>query len=213
VEEAMKRIINKIFLVLLLFAITNSISAQTVEIGPRLTGNLNIFNMDRLVGTWNGVGIGIGGAIDISFSKNIGLLTNLTLFDMKSFSNENTNQNITTESSLSLAYLTIDPMFKAEFSGFYLVGGFSLAIKISSSGEQTQSAPNQNPVVQTLNFETNSMKFDIALGTGYNFQLTPTMTLAPDFMIYIPLTDTYDIPGLDNSLLSLKLGASLKFKL
>lgn len=209
----MKRIINKIFLVLLLFAITNSISAQTVEIGPRLTGNLNIFNMDRLVGTWNGVGIGIGGAIDISFSKNIGLLTNLTLFDMKSFSNENTNQNITTESSLSLAYLTIDPMFKAEFSGFYLVGGFSLAIKISSSGEQTQSAPNQNPVVQTLNFETNSMKFDIALGTGYNFQLTPTMTLAPDFMIYIPLTDTYDIPGLDNSLLSLKLGASLKFKL
>ena len=57
------------------------------------------------------------------------------------------------------------------------------------------------------------MKFDIALGTGYNFQLTPTMTLAPDFMIYIPLTDTYDIPGLDNSLLSLKLGASLKFKL
>ena len=139
----MKRIINKIFLVLLLFAITNSISAQTVEIGPRLTGNLNIFNMDRLVGTWNGVGIGIGGAIDISFSKNIGLLTNLTLFDMKSFSNENTNQNITTESSLSLAYLTIDPMFKAEFSGFYLVGGFSLAIKISSSGEQTQSAPNQ----------------------------------------------------------------------
>lgn len=212
-EEAMKNLINKIWIVLLLFTISNTITAQGVEIGPRLTGNLNIFNMDRVTGTWNGVGIGIGGTVDLSFSQNIGLITNLTLFDMKNFSNEQTANNVTTETSLSLAYITIDPLFKAEFSGFYLVGGFSVGIKISSSGEQTQTAPNQNPVVQTLNFETNSVKFDIALGTGYNFQLSPTMALAPDFMIYIPLTDTFDIPGSSNSTLTLKLGASLKFRL
>ena len=209
----MKILINRFLVVLLLFAISNSITAQSVEIGPRLTGNLNIFNMERLTGTWNGVGIGIGGTTDISFSQNIGIITNLTFFDMKNFSNESTNNNITTETTLSVAYITIDPLFKAEFSGFYLVGGFSLGIKISSSGEQTQSVINQNPTVQTLNLNTNSMKFDLAFGTGYNFYLSPTMALAPDFMMYIPLTDTYDIPGSSNSSLTLKLGASLKFRI
>ncbi|VAX19945.1 hypothetical protein MNBD_IGNAVI01-100 [hydrothermal vent metagenome] len=209
----MKKLINKIWVVLLLFIISNSITAQSVEIGPRLTGNLNIYNEDRIAGTWNGVGIGIGGTVDISFSQSIGLITNLTFFDMRNFSNVRTNNNVTTEYSFSLAYITIDPLFKAEFSGFYLVGGFSVGIKISSSGEMTQSAPNRTPLLRTTDPVTNTLKFDLALGTGYNFQLTPTMALAPDFMIYIPLTDTYDIPGTSNSILTLKLGASLKFRL
>jgi len=187
--------------------------AQGVKIGPRLTGNMNIYNSDGLAGTWNGIGIGIGGTVDISFSKVLGIISNLTVFDMKNFSNSQTNNNVTTETSLSMAYLSIDPLFKAEFSGFYMVGGFSVGIKISSSGERTQSAVNQNPVVTTLNLETNAMKFDIATGTGYNFKLSPTMDLASDFMIYIPLTNTFDIPGSNNSTLSLKLGAALKFRI
>ncbi len=208
----MKKIINKFWVVLLLFTISSSAIAQTVEIGPRLTGNLNIYNMDRLSGTWNGVGIGIGGTVDISFNKTIGLITNLTLFDMKNFSNLRTTNNATDAFSFSLAYITIDPLFKAEFSGFYLVGGFSVGIKISSSGERTQTNQTQTNV-STNNLPTNSVKFDIAMGTGYNFQLTPTMALAPDFMIYIPLTDTFDKPGFSNGTLTLKLGASLKFRL
>ncbi len=210
----MKKTINKICVVLLLFITSHLNFAQSVEIGPRLTGNMNIFNMERRTsGTWNGIGIGIGGTFDISFSKNIGIMTNLAFFDMKNFSNETIVNNVTSEQSYALSYLTIDPLFKAEFSGFYLVGGFSLGINMSSSGEITRSAPNQNPVVQSVNFRTNTVKFDLAFGTGYNFQLTPTMALAPDFMIYIPLTDTYDFPGFSNSILTLKLGASLKFRL
>lgn len=158
----MKKSINKTALLILLFFTSISISAQSVKIGPRLTGNLNIYNQDGLTGTWNGVGVGIGGTVDISFSKNLGLLTNLTVFDMKNFSNETSANNATTENSLSLGYLTIDPLFKAEFSGFYMLGGASVGVKISSSGERTQSATGQNPVVTTLDFETNSVKFDLA---------------------------------------------------
>ncbi len=209
----MQNLIKKISMVLLMFMISHTIFAQRVEIGPRLTGNLNIYNQDRLTGTWNGVGIGIGGVVDISFSPTLGMITNVTFYDMRNFSNETTNNNVTTETSLSLAYFSVDPLFKAEFSGFYLVGGFSLGIKISSSGEQTQSGQNQNPTIRTLDLQTNTMKFDIVFGAGYNFQLSPTMALAPDFLIYIPLTDTYDVPGTSNSVLTLKLGASLKFTL
>ena len=209
----MKKFIHTITAVLLLLIITGPISAQSVKIGPRLTGNLNIYNQDGLTGTWNGIGIGVGGVVDISFSKNLGILANVTVFDMKNFSNATTTNGVTSENSLSLAYLTIDPMFKAEFSGFYIVGGASLGIKINSSGERTQSATGQNPQVTTLDFETNSMRFDIATGIGYNFQLSSSMTLGTDFMAYIPLTDTYDFPGISNNLLSLKLGASLKFSL
>ena len=209
----MNKSINLITIAVLLFFTSSLLSAQSVKIGPRLTGNLNIYNQDGLTGTWNGIGVGIGGTVDISFNRTLGLLTNLTVFDMKNFSNETTSNNVTLENSLSLAYLTIDPMFKAEFSGFYMLAGASLGIKMSSSGERTQSATGQNPTVTTLDFETNSIKFDLAAGTGYNFKLSPSMDLGADFIVYVPLSDTYDFPGLSNSLLSLKLGASLKFKI
>lgn len=209
----MKKLVHIISTVLLLFLISSSIFGQNVKIGPRLSGNLNIYNQEGLTGTWNGVGIGIGGVVDISFSKHLGILTNVTVFDMKNFSNETTTNGVTTENSLSLAYFAIDPLFKAEFSNFYMLGGASIGIKINSSGERTRSATGQNPQVQTLDFETKSLKFDIATGIGYNFKLSSDMDLGADFMAYIPLTDTYDFPGVSNSVLSLKLGASLKFSL
>lgn len=209
----MKKLVHLISTVLLLFLVSSSIFGQNVKIGPRLSGNLNIYNQDGLTGTWNGIGIGIGGVVDISFSQHLGILANVSFFDMKNFSNETTANGVTTENSLSLAYFTIDPLFKAEFSNFYMLGGASIGIKINSSGERTQSATGQNPLVQTLDFETNSLRFDIATGIGYNFKLSSSMELGSDFMVYIPLTDTYDFPGVGNSVLSLKLGASLKFNL
>lgn len=200
--------------ILLIFFIASTISiAQNVKIGPRITGNLNIYNQNGLTGSYNGIGVGIGAAIDMSFTNSIGLLTNLTLFDMKNFSNSQTIQTTTVEQSLSLSYLSIDPMFKAEFSGFYLVGGPSIAIKLSSSGETSQVVTGQAPVVQPVNFDTKSVKFDIAVGTGYNFKVSPTIALGTDFIVYVPLTNTYNFPGVSNSTLSLKMGVSVKFGL
>ena len=94
-----------------------------------------------------------------------------------------------------------------------MLAGFSVGVKISSSGERTQSATGQNPVVTTLDLETNSMKFDIAAGTGYNFKLSETVALGSDMMVYVPITDTFDFPGTSNSTLSLKLGVSVKFRI
>lgn len=198
---------------LLIFSVSQTTFAQSVWLGPRLTGNLNIYNQKGLVGSYNGIGIGIGGTVDVSFNQNIGLLASLTVFDMRNFSNSATNNNVTTEQSLSLSYLTFDPTFKAQFSGFYMFGGPSLGIKLNSSGETTQVAAGQNPVTQAANLDTKSVRFDLLLGTGYNFNLSPGMALGTDFSVYIPITDTYNFPGLSNSVLTLKLGAALKFRI
>ncbi|MEO8230886.1 MAG: outer membrane beta-barrel protein [Ignavibacteriota bacterium] len=198
----------------LIFLLSSSIFAQTtVKIGPRVSGNFNIYNQKGLTGTYNGLGIGVGGTVDVTFGKHIGLLVNLTAFDMKNFSNSQTQNQTTTEQSLSLSYLTIDPMFKAEFSGFYMVGGPSLGIKLNSSGETTQTTTGQAPVVQPSNLDTKSIRFDIAVGTGYTFKLSSDMGLGTDFMAYIPLTDTYNFPGVSNSIFTLKLGVALKFNI
>jgi Outer membrane protein beta-barrel domain len=199
---------------LLLFAGVNTGFAQDVMLGPRLTGNFNVYNEKGLTGTWNGIGIGIGGTVDVSFTKHIGIMANLTFFDMRSFSYSQSAQNATTDISLSLSYLTIDPMFKAEFSGFYMVAGPSFGIKLNSSGERTVTQANVTPVPETLNPETKSIRFDIAVGTGYTFTLSPnSMYMGTDFMAYIPLTDTYNKPGLSNSVFTLKFGVTLKFKI
>ncbi|MFZ1292021.1 MAG: hypothetical protein WAR79_18130 [Melioribacteraceae bacterium] len=205
--------VTSIFSILFIIILTNISFAQGIKIGPRLTGNMNIYNQDGLTGTWSGIGIGIGGAIDISFSRNIGILLNLTVFDMKNFSNTQTQGTTTQETSLSLSYLSLDPLFKAEFSGFYLVGGPSLAIKLSSSGESSTIVTGQAPNVQPINIETKSVKFDIAIGTGYNFKVSEDVTLGSDFMAYIPMSNTYNTPGRSNSTLSLKLGISVKFNI
>lgn len=219
----------KYFLALsIIFLISSSIFAQTtIKIGPRVTGNFNMYNEKSLTGTWNGIGVGIGGTVDVTFGKTIGILINLSAFDMKNFSNSLTGTiqvggvptKGTLESAASIAYITIDALFKAEFSGFYMVAGPSIGIKENSSGELTFTATPQGnnqqqaPITEAFNQPTKTFKFDIAVGTGYNFKLSSDMTLGSDFMAYIPLTDTYDKPGISNNIFSLKLGASLKFTL
>jgi hypothetical protein len=191
-----------------------SIFAQTtVMIGPRVTGNFNIFNLKNSTGTYNGIGVGFGPTVDVTFGKHIGIMVNLTAFDMKNFSNSQTIQNTNVESSYSLSYLSIDPMFKVEFSGFYMVAGPSLGVKLNSSGEITQSAAGQAPVIQPDNPDTKSVRFDIVTGTGYTFKLSSDMGLGADFLVCIPVSDTYNLPGRSNSIFTMKLGVALKFKL
>ena len=198
---------------ILFFMSANILAQTTVMIGPRVTGNFNIYNQKGLTGTYNGIGVGFGAGVDVTFGKVIGMMVNLTAFDMRNFSNSTTANNVITDASYSLSYLTIDPMFKAEFSGFYMVAGPSLGIKLNSSGEVTQTQTGQAPVITPSNLDTKSIRFDIAVGTGYTFKLSSSMGLGTDFMAYIPLTDTYNFPGLSNSIFTLKFGVALKFKL
>lgn len=202
---------------ILVFAALLSFSASiysqtTVMIGPRVTGNFNIYNQKGLTGTWNGLGVGFGPTIDVTFGKMLGLMVNITAFDMRNFSNSQTQNNVTVDQSLTLSYLAVDPMFKMEFSGFYMTAGPSLGIKLNSSGESTQTVTGQAPQVNPINIETKSIRFDISVGTGYTFKLSPDMGLGTDFMATIPLTDTYNTPGISNSIFTLRLGVALKFK-
>lgn len=200
-------------LILLLSLYTMTGFAQRVLIGPRITGNFNIYNEKGLTGSYNGLGIGVGGTIDALFSKHIGIMGNVTFFDMRNFSNSETINEVSIDRSLTLSYLTIDPMFKAEFSGFYMAAGPSLGIKLNSSGEVTQTQAGITPITQAMDLDTKTVRFDIAVGAGYTFSLSKGMYLGTDFMAHIPVTDTYNFSGVDNSILSLKLGVALKFRL
>ena len=198
----------------LIILLSSSIFAQTtVMIGPRVTGNYNIYNEKGLTGSWSAIGVGVGGTVDATFSKVIGLMVNLTFFDMRSWGNSITQGNQTNEYTRTLSYLTIDPMFKMEFSRFYMVAGPSLGIKLGSSGENSAIVTGQTPQIQTVTLDTKTIRFDIATGAGYTFKLSNDMGLGTDFMVHIPITDTYNFPGLSNSILTLKLGVSLKFKI
>ncbi len=203
----------RILLIALIVSVAGSASAQRVLLGPRLAGNFNIYNQKGLTGTYNGLGLSVGGQLDALFNKTVGILGNLTVFDMKNFSNSQTANQVTTDQSYSLSYATLDAMFQANFSNYYIAAGPSLGIKLNSSGEVTQTATGQTPVVQPNNIETKSTILNIIAETGYNIPLSPGMYLGTALSVYIPVTDTYNTPGVTNSILSLKLGAALKFRL
>lgn len=216
----MKKAFKVLVVMLVLTAIFSAEKtyAQKVLIGPRLGGNLNIYNQKGLTGTWNGIGVSIGGTVDVSFNQTVGLMANLNVFDMRSFKNSQAVQtNVgpgTQETSVSLAYVTPEVLFKTEFSGFYMVAGPSLGINIINSGERTTSAPGATPNTETLNLEVNSIRFDIKTGAGYTFHLGNNMYMGTDFMMMIPITDTYKATaGTSNNVLTFQLGAALKFKL
>lgn len=210
----MKKIFVTFSVFVLLFFAINTSFAQEVLLGPRISGNLNILNQQASTNlSYSGIGVGIGGTLDVTFSKHVGLMVDLTAFDMRNVSASNTANNATTDVSLTLSYLTIDPMFALNFSGFYMVAGPSLGIKLGSSGTETQTPANGNPTVTTFTTKTNSIVFDIATGVGYTFKLSQDMFMGTDFMVYIPLSNTYDLPGNSNSILTLKLGVSLKFNI
>lgn len=209
----MKNLKYTLLLVVLSLIMSNSLFAQRVLIGPRIAGNYNIYNQKGLTGSYNGVGVSIGGQVDALFNKNIGILVNLNFFDMRNFSNSTTTNNVNTDASYTLSYATLDPMFQANFSNFYFGTGVSVGFKLNSTGEVTTSATGQTPQVTPSDIATNSVAFNIALATGYNFALSPSMQLGTDFNVYIPISNTYDVPGLSNSILTLKLGVALKFRI
>jgi hypothetical protein len=202
-----------VVLILLVLTITSSGFGQRVLIGPRVTGNFNIYNQKGLTENYNGIGIGVGGTVDALFTENIGMMVNLTVFDMKNVSNSQIANNVTTETSASLSYLSLTPMFQAVFSGFYMMGGAAIGIKLNSSLEITQAAVNQSPIIQSRNLDTKSIKFDLAVGSGYSFKLSESMQLGTDIMAYIPITDTFNFPGRSNGTFTIQLGASLKFQI
>lgn len=209
----MKNIRISILLVIALIFVSNTLFAQRVLIGPRLAGNFNIYNQKGLTGTYNGLGLTAGGQVDALFSKNIGIMVNVNFFDMKNFGRSSTQNNVTTDESYSLSYASIDPMFQANFEGFYFGAGVSFGFKLNSSGEITQTVTGQPPVVTPRDIETKSVRFDIPANVGYNIPLSPKMVLGTDFTVYIPVTDTYNAPGISNSILSMKFGVALKFRI
>lgn len=201
----MKFLKTVLALVLLLFISNELTYAQRIYIGPRVAANYNIFNVKNSTRTYNGVGISGGAQLDALFSRNIGVMVNLNVFDMKNVSSSLTttagNTTSTTEDSYVLSYTTIDPMFQTNFSGFFLAAGPSIGFKLNASGERETSGTNQAARTDPLVVNAKSTFFGISVGTGYNIRLSPGMVLGTDFFTIIPISDTFDAPGTSNKVL------------
>jgi hypothetical protein len=86
--------ILKAVLILTVFTIfTGNVFAQRIMLGPRVTGNYNTYNQKNFTLSYNGIGIGAGGQLDILFNKTIGIMVNVNAFDMKGISNSTTTNN------------------------------------------------------------------------------------------------------------------------
>lgn len=188
---------------LILFFSSNKDFAQfRLSLGPATGLNFNLHTGSDLDETGTGFGLVIGGSVDMEFTNTIGLVTNLQFYDNRSGSstdestqnlNDGTPVNVSEESSIGLAYLMIEPLFKLSLpnSGFYFVMGPSLGFNIEGSIEQTntftltQGQTWQETGTNKLTRESKGslddllVRFELKLGAGYDIPVGTSISLFP----------------------------------
>ena len=184
-----------------------------VMLGLRLTGNFNSFKYSGAGSSSKGTTFGIGGCFEIPFSNHVSLLTNLGFYDTRgiTYSYDNSQYDYQFSETLSLSYISIDPMLKFNFGGLFLDLGPSVCgiVKakdtytdnISGSTESGESTPT-----------TLSPKYDFVFGLGYDFSFSNSVFWGIDIYYILPLNNTFD-GSESNRISTIKVGTSLKFKI
>lgn len=181
----MKRAFTYLFLTstFFLLASNNSLGQFRLKIGPQVGLNYNIGTGSDLKETLTGIGLLIGGSVDMSFTPTIGLVSNIMFYDNRSggTSEQGTVQGIsyTLNSDASLAYFMIEPLFKLTLpgGGVYFVMGPAVGFNIEASREvRITSANNQVTFNDGSTKFKESMKdmlvrFAIKFGSGYDIKL------------------------------------------
>jgi len=146
----MKRTFTAI--IFLSFLIPCSVLAQfKMSLGPTLGMNYNLHTGSDIE-SGSGIGLIIGGQVDMSFTPTIGLVTNMQFYDNRSGSTETEGSNqyqdnqgnivtstISDENDVSLAYFMIEPLLKINLpgSGMYFNVGPAVGFNVEGSFERT----------------------------------------------------------------------------
>lgn len=198
---------RKTFIVLvsalsILFFTSGKDNAQfRLSIGPHTGMNFNIHTGSDLEKSGTGFGFVIGGTVDMSFNRTIGLVTNLQFYDNRSGSTtDETSKNyrdnagnpvvstVTADNSYSLAYFMVEPLFKLSLpnSGFYFVAGPSFGFNVEGSyeNEVKESFPpgytnNDNTQKAKGSIKDLLARFELKFGAGYNIPVGPGIDLYP----------------------------------
>lgn len=206
-----------------LFFSSQALSQFRLKLGPNTGMNFNIATGSDVPETANGFGFFIGGTVDMEFTPNIGLISNLQFYDNRSVSSsdEGTLQGIdyTVETSTSLAYFVIEPLFKLSLpgSGFYFVGGPCIGFNIEGSIEQDITSENDQITFQDGSTKAKAtlrntlVRFELKIGSGYDLALSPLVTLAPQLTFGYGITKI--VENVESRVLTIQLQAAVKFRL
>lgn len=192
-------------IILLQFFVVNSYGQFRMKLGPQIGLNFNLHNGSDLKESGSGFGFVFGGQVDMNFSSNIGLITNLQFYDNRSGSNEEESSNqyqdnqgnpvtstVTDEQDISLAYFLIEPLFKLSIpqSGFYFFAGPSLGFNVEGSFERTVTETLPDPY--TFNDGSNKStakskgsikdllaRVELKLGSGMDIPIGTGMYISP----------------------------------
>jgi hypothetical protein len=172
--------LSSVVLVVLIVACVAPAQAQfRLAIGGGMGLNLNLHSGSDLPESGSGVGFAIAGQADMSFTRNIGIITSLYFYDNRSGGYSVTENylgtNYTTDVSASIAYFEIEPLFKFTFptAPVYIVAGPSLGFSVQNSYDaKTTGFASQKGTIQDMN-----TRFELKAGGGYIYPLGRDMRL------------------------------------
>ena len=211
---------NQILVLTILLSFISSLSyAQfRMSVGPELGLNFNIHTGSDLDEGGSGLGIALSGIIDMTFTgdRSIGLLTGLAFYDNRSgssssvFSQNGTNYSV--DNDVSIAYFQIVSLFKYRIPnvGVYFVFGPQIGFDMSSELEQTYSVVGGQTVQKTKNsLKDTNTRFELKFGGGWDIDVSPLITLAPQLTFGLGLTDV--IEDVDYVIHTFQLSVACKF--
>jgi hypothetical protein len=193
-----------------------SVAQFKMKIGPVTGFNFNIHSGSDLQQSGNGFGIMIGGEADMSFTPSIGILSRLVFYDNMSggYSESGNYQgiNYTEDVSVSVAYFTVDALFKLKLprSGFYFVGGPSFGINVEGSYEATLRAQGYQDSKAKGSLKDTKARFALKFGSGYDIPIAHKIEISPFASFSMGLTDV--VSDVKWKIISIHTGASVKFE-
>lgn len=205
--------------VLMFTLLTSVVNGQfRMSVGPEVGFNFNLHTGSDLDEGGSGLGMALSGIVDMTFTSDraIGLLTGLAFYDNRSgsssslFSQNGTNYSV--DNDVSIAYFQIISLFKYRIPnvGVYFVFGPQIGFDLSSELEQTYSIVGGQTVQKTKNsLKDTNARFELKFGGGWDIDVSPLITLAPQLTFGLGLTDV--IEDVDYVIHSFQLSIACKF--
>jgi len=200
----MKHLLVAAAVVGLLLGATSLSHAQFhLGVAPELGMNFNIHSGSDLDQTGTGFGVAFGGEADMKFSKSIGMIGRLAFYDNRSGSTSTTGTqqgvNYTVDNSVSLAYLSLEPLITIWLpqSDLFFFAGPQLGFNIQGSVETTTTITSPGvtfPGGSTKQTSKGSLKdvlvrFELKFGAGYQIPIAKKITAIPQVSFGYGLTN------------------------
>lgn len=205
-----------------LLASNSSFAQFRLKLGPNLGMNYNIGTGSDVQETMTGIGMVLGGTVDMGFTPTIGLITNVQFYDNRSggTSTESSVQGIayTIDDDRSLAYFMIEPLFKLTLpsSSFYFVAGPVFGFNVQGSydiritSQNNQVTFNDGSTKATGSIKDLLVRFGLKFGSGYDFKIG-SIYLTPQLAFEYGLTNI--VSDVKARILTIQLTTAVKFAL